>query len=1119
MNTKKLRKLLNYILPSPLGEGSGVRLLPFLGEGSGVRLLPFLGEGSGVRLLLFFIVSLFFSPAGAQTITGTVYEMLGGQREPIVGANVVLVNHQNRYVKGAVTDLNGQYRLQVPQDAQNLRIQVSYIGMKTQSVRYTGQTQQNFTMENQTTLQEVRVTGQRGGRDAMGISRMEQTSAVQKIDLTEIVDISPVTSVEEALQGQIAGLDINLGGDPGARSSIRIRGTSSLSASNEPLIVIDGVPQDVDISEDFNFATANEEDFGALLNIAPANIESIEVLKDASATAIYGTKGANGVLLITTKRGAMGKTKFSFSSKYTFKQEPESVPLLNGPQYVAMMQDAIWNAANSKGLSSAATEMNMLFNNMELNYDPLYRYYDEYNVDTDWLEAVKHNAIISDNNFSMTGGGEKAVYKLNLGYYDEQGTTRGTGVQRLSAGMKITYKFSDQLRVRTDFSFSNTNRDANVLSNARSMAMQKMPNLSPYWIDDQTGASTGIFFTQQEDFQGAYSSNYNPVALVSEGYNKTTQRDEKMTITLEYDFPFHLQYQGWVSMNMRTTKNKQFLPQVATGVLWTSSNANRSTDATSDAFSLQTENKLLYNNTFADRHKVIATALIRTNDSQSFSYTSSTYGNASANLSDPVVGSVVAASGSGNSERRSISLIAQGVYTYDNRYVLRATLNREGNSTMGKERRWGTFPAFGAAWNIEQEHFWPESVKEWLNVAKVRVGYGWSGTSPSGASIYLGAYKSLGQYMNMAAIVPDRMQLDNLKWETTREYDFGVDLRLFDRLNFTIDYYDKQTSDMLLKDTKLPVTTGYGSVKYINSGKMSNKGIEMRFDLEVYKGKGWTVSVNANVSRNVNKVKELPSTWVMDNYSFGNGNYALRIVENAPVGSFYGYRYLGVYQNSEDTYARDANGQVMTDWQQQVMVMRNGTERVFPGDAKYDDINHDGVINENDIVYLGNANPKFFGGGGFSVRYKQLTLTTFFYGRYGQKVINGTRISLENMRGKNNQSTAVLHRWRAEGDQTDIPRALYGMGYNYLGSDRFVEDASFLRLKTLSLSYNLPKEWLQKIGITRLNIFATGYDLFTWTSYKGQDPEVRMPSATSLVRDDATTPVSRRYAFGINLDF
>lgn len=1083
------------------------------------------------RIFVFLVMLLCSVSMMAQekVITGKVTEALdNGMEDPIIGANVVLVNSQNRYVKGVVTDIDGNYYLQVPADSKNLKVRATYIGMKAKTVNYTGQTQIDFKLENETTLQEVTVTGTRGGRDGMGISRMEQTSSVQKVDLSAIVETSPVTSVEEALQGQIAGLDINLGGDPGARSSIRIRGTSSLSASNEPLIVIDGVPQDVDITDDFNFSTANEEDFGALLNIAPANIESIEVLKDASATAIYGTKGANGVLLINTKRGSQGKTKFSFSSKFTAKKEPKSIPLLNGSQYVSLMQDAIWNAANAKGINNAANEMDMLFNNAELNYDPNYRYYDEYNVDTDWLEAVKQNAIITDNNFSMTGGGEKAVYKLNLGYYDEQGTTVGTGVQRLSAGMKITYNFSDRLRVRTDFSFSNTNKDANALSSVRNIAMQKMPNLSPYWIDDVTKQPTDVYFSRDEDFQGAFTStgsssvssaNYNPVAMVKEGYNKTTQRDEKMTITLQYDFPFHLQYQGWISLNMRTTKNKQFLPQEATGVLWTSSFANMSVDATTDAFALQSENKLIYNNTFAEKHKIIATGLVKTADNESFSYTSSTYGNASASLSDPVVGSVVRSSGSGNSERRSISLIGQAVYSYDNRYVLRGTINHEGNSTMGKEKRWGTFPAFGAAWNIEQEHFWSDSFKKWFNEGKVRVGYGWSGTSPSGASIYLGAYKSLGQYMDMPAITPDRMQLDNLKWETTREFDFGLDFRLFDKLSLTFDYYDKQTSDMLLKDTKLPVSTGYSQVKYINSGKMSNKGVELRFEYQIFRNKIWTVSVNANVSRNINKVKELPSTWVMDNYSFGNGNYALRIVENAPVGSFYGYRYLGVYQNAEQTYARDAMGNVMYDWQGNVITMKNGTVQAYPGDAMYEDINHDGVINENDIVYLGNSNPKFFGGGGFQVRWKDLTLTTFFYGRYGQKVINGARISLENMYGKNNQSTAVLHRWRAEGDQTDIPRALYGMGYNYLGSDRFVEDASFLRLKTLSLSYNVPKKWLKHLGITKLNVFATGYDLFTWTKYKGQDPEVSMPSATSLVRDNATTPVSRRFALGINLDF
>lgn len=1074
-------------------------------------------------MLLMLLVNCLPIAAIAQdnVISGTVSEMFGGSKEPIMGANVVLVNSQNRYIKGVVTDMNGNFNIQVPANAGALRVRVSYIGMKPQTFKYTGQTRLDVTLESDqaNNLKEVTIVAKK--TDGMGISRLEQTSSVQSLKVSDIVEASPVGSIEEALQGQISGLDISLGGDPGAKSSIRIRGTNTLNGDAQPLIVVDGVPYDTEISDDFNFATANEEDFGALLNIAPANIESIDVLKDASATAIYGSKGANGVLIINTKKGAMGKTQFSFSSKFTLKHEPASIPLLNGSQYTALMQDELWNAANAKGVSNAANELNLLFNSDEINYNPAFKYYDEYNCNTDWLEAVKQDAIVTDNNFSMSGGGEKARYRFALGYYDEQGTTRGTGLGRLSTQLKVTYNFSDRLRVHTDFSFTNTSKDANALDNARSVAQTKMPNLSPYWIDDETGLATNRYFTPESDFQGGYKNNYNPLALVNLGYNKTTIREEKMTISLEYDFPFHLKFAGWVSMNMKTNKNKQYLPQEATGVLWTSSNANRATDATSDAFVLQSEMKLIYNNVFAQKHNIVATGIFRTYQSQSFSSSNITYGNASDNLSDPIVGSVVAGAGSGNSERRSVSSIFQGVYTYDNRYALKGTVNYEGNSAMGSKNRFGAYPAFGFAWNAEKEHFIPESMKKWFTEGKVRLSLGWAGKAPSGAAYYFGAYQNVGQYVDLGATAPVRMQLDKLKWETTREKNLGIDLRLWDKLAITFDYYDKRTSDLLLKNTALPTTTGYGSIAWLNSGVLSNKGFELRFDYQVLKNKDWTVSVNANCSRNVNKVEELPLTYKDENYTFGNGNYAMRIVEGAPIGSFYGYRYKGVFQNVEDTYARDVDGNVMYDYLGKPVIMRNGTELTYPGDARYEDINHDGVINENDIVYLGNANPKLICGGGFSVKYKDWTLTTFFYGRFGQKIINKARMNLESMYGTGNQSTAVLHRWRSEGDQTDIPRALYGMGYNYLGSDRFVEDATFVRLKNVTLSWNVSRNWLKKLnwGVTRANIFVTGYDLITWTGYEGQDPEVSLPAANKLVMDSSTTPVSKRVAFGLTLNF
>jgi TonB-linked SusC/RagA family outer membrane protein len=1080
----------------------------------------------------YIIVAAFLMFAGeafAQKIvlSGRVTEMTqSGKQEPIESANVFVVNKQNRYLSGVIADNNGVYNISVPTNETDLIIRFSFIGMKTKSVPYTGQKQLNIVLSGDDhSLADVVVSRKRIERDEMGVSHREQTSATQKINMEELVSTVPVSSIEDALQGQLSGVDVVLGGDPGAKSSIRIRGTNSLTSSSEPLIVIDGIPYSTDISDDFSFATANEEDFGSLLNIAPSDISEITVLKDASATAIYGTKGSNGVLLITTKKGSKGRTSFTLSSKFTNKYEPASIPLLNGSQYVAMIQDAIWNTANAKGLSSAATELELLYNTYEINYDPTFKYFDEYNVDTKWLDEVRQDATSSDNNFAISGGGDKATYRFSLGYLKEDGTTIGTSLGRLSSTLNINYDFSQRLRVTSDFSFTQTNKEA-PFANVRSEALTKMPNKSPYYIDNSTGERTSQYFSRQEDdFQGAFYKsdddyyNFNPVAMANESYNNTTQREEKISFNVQYRFPFSLTYQGYVSMNMRTVQNEKFLPQIATGVLWTSSYANASTYALSDNFSLQTENKLLYSKTFNEVHSLIATGIVRTAQSQSFSYTSSTSGNASAHLSDPIVGSVVSGINSGLSETRSVSSIAQLVYTYDDRYVFKSTLNVEGNSSMGKANRFGKFPSFGLAWNMEKESFM-ESL-DWLDEAKIRVGLGWSGDAPDGASLYLGAYESLGSYMNMSAIYPVRIQLDNLKWATSREWDFGFDLGCLDnKLHLTFDYYDKYTYDLLLKNVTVPATTGYSTIKYYNSGEMSNRGFEFRTDYQLYKTKDALVSFNFNISRNINNVEKLPDNMSEENYTFGNGNYAVRVVAGNPIGSFYGYRYKGVYQNTDETYATDANGNVMYDYKGKPITMKNGSLTVYPGDAKYEDINNDGVINQYDIVYLGNSNPILTGGAGFTTKYKQVSLTAFFFGRYGQKVINSARMSLESMYGTNNQSTAVLKRWRSEGDDTDIPRALYGMGYNYLGSDRFVEDASFLRLKTLSLTYSVPKKYLQKFGFNNLNVFCTGYDLLTFTNYSGQDPEVSLPSsATKLVKDAATTPVTKRLSFGFNLNF
>ncbi len=1082
-----------------------------------------------IRYFGLLMVSLLISISGAVAqnviLTGQVTEDYNGLKEPIFGANVAVVNKSNRVLGGGVTDMDGNYSIAVPANEKNLKIRFSYIGLKTKDIAYNGQKTLNVTLESDTEiLQDVEITARKIERDAMGVSFLEQTAATQKVMMEDLVETTPVTSVEEALQGQLAGVDITLGGDPGARSAIRIRGVNSLNASSEPLIVLDGVPYPTEISDDFEFATANEEDFGALLNISPSDIESIEVLKDASATAIWGTQGANGVLLINTKKGAKGKTRFQFNSKTSMKFEPASIPLLNGKQYVAMMQDAIWNAANSKGLDQAAGELDLLYNTYEIGYAPQWTYFDEYNVDVNWLDLVRQDAYTLDNSISMSGGGDKATYRFSLGYVDEMGTTIGTNMDRFNTKLNIGYHFSDRLRVSTDFSFTQTSRDANV-ADVRSEAMRAMPNKSPYYINDETGEYRPVYFAR-EDYTGAAfdnskwekAKNFNALAMAKEGYNRTLVREEKATLEWEYKFPFKLTYKGYVSLNMKTTKNRQFLPQEATGLLWTDANANASVDALSDALTLQTNNTLNYINMFADKHQIIGTYVFRTSQSVSSSYTSKTSGNASSNISDPTAGGSVAGLNSGKSETRSVSSIFQFVYMYDRRYALKATLNTEGNSAMGKEQRFGNFPSFGFTWNISEEPYLDNAT--WLTDTKLRVGLGWSGKAPGGSAYYLGAYQALGAYGNMAAISPVRMQLDKLKWETSREWNVGFDIRLFDRLSATVDYYNKYTSDLLQEKVSISTVTGFSQLRWFNSGELSNQGVEVRFDYEVFKNKDWRVTAFMNASRNINKVEKLPITMNQENYSRSNKSYAVRVVEGDPIGSFYGYRYKGVYQNVEDTYARNEKGGIMYDYLGNPIVMQNIDTQCFPGDAKYEDINHDGVINESDIVYLGNSNPILLGGFGFSVKCKNVRLNTNFYGRFGQKVINGARMDMEEMRSTSNQSTAVLNRWRAEGDDTDIPRALYGMGYNCLGSDRFVEDASFMRLKTLTLSWDVPKTWLKQVNINNLQLFCTGYDLLTWTNYSGQDPEVAVsPKPTEPVKDSNKTPVTKRVTFGLNLSF
>ncbi len=1059
-----------------------------------------------------------------RVLTGSVKDTQG---EPLIGASIYFENEQNRTIGGVTADLSGNYKLSIPK-GENLTVVSSYVGYQTQKVPLGNQTTLNFVLvEDSKTLEAVEVTAERAATNSLGITEFEQVTATQKFDV-EKLEGQPITSIEAGLQGRLANVDIISGGDPGSRSSIRIRGTASLNANAEPLIVIDGVPYPTTIQDDFNFATANDEDFGALVNISPNDIASIEVLKDAAATAIWGTQGANGVLVFTTKKGVKGKTRFSFSSKFDIKNEARTIPMLDGSQYVSLVQDAIWNSINDIGYQQGLNYTRDLYQTNEINFDPDWVYFDEYNQNTDWIDEVTRTGYFTDNNFSLSGGGEKAIYRVSLGYLNDQGTTIGTDFSRFSSVINVNYKFSDRLRINADLTYGQSKKNGSwtmdKLPSPRGAAMTKMPNMSPYVIDEN-GNRTDQYFTPLQNFQGNFidDKSYNPVAMVNESVNRTSGENARAIFRLEYNVLRDLTYIGTLGFDMRSNKNKKFLPQSVTGVLWTDPYFNRSSDLLSDQLYLNTENKFIYNKYLTEKHKILLTGIVQTNEGHNYSYVSETSGNSSTSLGDPTSGSAVSKMESGNSMTRKFRAIANANYMFDNRYIINAGYGYEANSSLGANSRWAGFPSVGAAWHFAEEGFLRDS--DVIQLGKLRYSWGESGNAPDGAFPYFGTFSPITPgYMGMDAISPATLQLDNLKWETVTQSNIGIDLYLFNRLNLTVDVYNKVTTDLLQKDINLPSSTGFGKVKYFNSGSMSNKGWEvlLNYDLiqKVNTGGEFGASLNFNISKNVNEIVELPENLEFEQYEFDNGKYAHRVIEGNPLGSFYGYRYLGVYQNVKETFARDGEGELMTDIIGEQVYIRNGFEKVFPGDAKYEDVNNDGVINQYDIVYLGNAMPLMTGGGGFNLMFRNWTLSTFFHARYGQKVINQARMNTESMRGSGNQSYAVLKRWRHEGDDTDIPRALYSRGFNYLGSDRFMEDGSFIRLKTVSLKYSVPASLLKQYGIGNLDFWATGYDLHTWTNYSGQDPEVSLsPNVYMLSVDNASTPRPRRFAVGFTMNF
>ncbi|MCF8358410.1 MAG: SusC/RagA family TonB-linked outer membrane protein [Prolixibacteraceae bacterium] len=1075
-----------------------------------------------IALVLFFLLVTNAVYAQKIIINGTVKD---NNNQPIIGVNIVEVDENGRYVTGTTTDFNGNFSFRVTSD--KAKIQVSFIGYQNKVFTVGDKTRFDIVLDEETTgLGEVVVMGEKMGNDGVTSIR-DRATAISRLEFEEL-KVAQTTTVEEMLQGRISNVDITaVSGDPGAGLNIRIRGTATLNANNEPLIVVNGIPYTTSIASDFDFASANIEQFGNLIDVSPEDIESIEVLKDAASTAIYGSKAANGVLMIQTKRGTKSKPMFEYSVKFTRAQEPDPIPMLDGAGYARLIKEEHFN--NDAGEWFDDTNADGSLVSAEIDFDPTWEHYHNFSQNTNWIEEITQIGYVMDHNFSVRGGGEKSRYKMSLAYQDEKGTTIGTGLKKLNVSTSLDYDLSTKIRLRTDIMFTRYDRDASYdidglswTNDVRSKAYTKMPNMSVYEMDT-LGNQLDSYFTPLETIQGFGTSMFNPVAVVNLASNKTLQDNTRAAFSIRYNILPNLVYDGTITMDISDSKTSSFLPYEALGYDYNSSSTNKARESYGKNSAVTTRNQLVYSPVIGMDHELVIQGLVDTESRNDRFYATETSKSASPFLQDPAGETNLNYFSASSSNYRSLGVYLQAMYKYNDKYLITIGSRYEGNSKFSRESRFGFFPMFTAAWRISEEPFMAGLT--FIDDLKLRGSWGLSGNSPRDNYLYFSTYSASTQYgyMGTAGVRPDAIELTSLKWETIEQFSPGLTFWGFNnRVNVEFDVYRKTTHNLYLRNTTIPTTTGYSNISQ-NEGEMLNQGWEFMIDAKIIEQKDFKFSFNFNMSHNENIVLSLPENFSLESGNMlDNGNYKIRVVPGVPIGTFYGYLYDGVYVDNNDIVVKDRNGNPVYDitGEEELIMIHGANGYEFePGDAKYRDINFDGVIDELDIKELGDYNPSIMGGFGPRVQYKNFTLNLFFYYKLGQDIINQTRMDTEKMYNHDNQSLATNWRWRSLGDSTDVPRALYNKGYNWMGSSRFVEDGSYFRLKTASISYNFGKKICNKLKVRDIRIYGTAYNLFTWTNYSGQDPEVGIGGPTSLPRDYSRTPPSKRITIGLNIKF
>ncbi len=1016
------------------------------------------------RLLGVFVLITLFSAgtllAQESVIKGVVKDARG---ETLPGVAVK--------VKGGTvstqTSIDGSYTIQVPNNKAVLVF--SFVGFSN-AERVASSPTISVTLEEElNSLNEVVVVGYGTQK------RSEVTGSIGSIKADQI-DSFAGGNLNTSLQGKIAGLQITTeSGEPGSGATFNLRGVSSVNGDSSPLIIIDGVPVNND-----TFSSAEDgAGFSPLADINPSDIASIEVLKDAASASIYGSRASNGVILITTKTGSGAEPSINFSLNSSLVGISRKIGILNGPQFREAYSEAIFNnTGRPTTKESVIDSLHPYYRNTQNWQDIMYRSALQYKADVSVSGSSKDNSM---------------SYFVSAGYRDLKPVVIGTDYKQITGTARLNYKVSKRISGATNFNISSYNYDRlNTGGGIGSVIFRyliTLPIFNPF--DPITGDVIPLF-------ENTKISPYAQAIYTKNGIKRSRLLGKQ---ELTFNIAEGLDFRTSVSIDHSNTETSYFFPssfEVDGKEVFADYSPATGTDITN-------QNTLTYTKSFNKKHNI---NFLLGQSLENFTDRSNRF--RGVNFVDdniPTIGGAgrISSFDQRESESRIISYFTRLNYNYKSKYIVSALLRQDGSSRFPEDNRFAYFPSISTGWRFTEEDFLKG--KKFLTDGKLRVGFGVTGNQGIGNYATQAILTKQDTYLGRPAIVQGTLGNRDLKWETTNQLDIGVDLQFLQgRVNLTVDYYSKNTSDLLF-NVQIPSQTGFNSIPF-NFGALKNNGFDFQLDgIIIEKPFKWSSIVTFGLNRN--EVTELPRG---QDYR-PNATSLARVGQ--PVGVFYGLKALGVYARDEDNiYQVDQNGNTVSQY-------RRGSANgpIYKGgDVKYQDLNGDGVINDDDLQIIGDPNPKYFGGFQNTFEYKDFSLGVFFNYSIGNDVFNAIKRTQDSYQFDANFSTDQLRRWRQQGDVTDVPRLVKTDPMeNYAISSRFVEDGSFIRLQNISLGYKIPTKFSTRFGMKNASLGISAQNLVTWGSYTGYDPEVSSNGNLSAGVDNGSFPKSRFYNLSLNI--